>query len=87
MEGKETESTSVSLSIISACCSFPPSSQGEYGAGNLVLFENSDMEILSPHVNWKIRKVIHKVLVDDEIIHTTVLKHTFTSKHGTDPAL
>ena len=73
MEGKETESTSVSLSIISACCSFSPSSQGGYGAGNLVLFENSDKEILSPHVNWNIRKVIHiKVLVNDEIIHTTV---------------
>ena len=61
MEGKETESTSVSLSIISACCSFSPSSQGGYGAGNLVLFENSDKEILSPHVNWNIRKVIHRV--------------------------
>ena len=78
MEGKETESTSVSLSIISACCSFSPSLQGGYGG---VLFGNS------PHVNWKIKKVIHKFLVDNEIIHTTVLKHTFTSKHGTDPAL
>ena len=34
MEGKETESSSASLSIISACCSFSPSSQGGYGADN-----------------------------------------------------